>query len=141
MKQNHFIYNGHKYYTGTIIKIKSFANGEITGKEATFLYYNTDNDYYMYTLGNKHISVHSDIFWNNFINVTDKLNSSAHMPIEKHFKDTEVDNLFIGWMWYILIMLIAVIFKSAIFIWAITIIIFFKWRKKKIKEEGTYYEW
>lgn len=141
MKQNYFIYNSHKYYTGTIIKIKSFANGEITEKEATFLYYNTDNDCYMYTLGNKHLSVHSDIFWSNFINVTDKLNSSAHMPIEKHFKDTEVDNLFIGWIWYILIMLIAVIFKSAIFIWAITTITFFKWRKKKIKEEGTYYEW
>lgn len=56
-----------------------------------------------------------------------------HVP-----KDTEINGLFLGWAWYIFIMLIVSIFKGAVIGWIVVSFFFFKWRKK-IKEEQTFY--
>lgn len=39
------------------------------------------------------------------------------------------DNVFIGWIWYIIIMLGALIFKDCLMIWAFTTIAFILWKK------------
>ena len=56
-----------------------------------------------------------------------------HVP-----KDTEINGLFLGWVWYIFIMLVVSIFKGAVVGWIVVSFFFFKWRKK-IKEEQTFY--
>ena len=63
-----------------------------------------------------------------------------HLPIIKTKKDFQIDGLFLGWMWYIFLMLISVIFNGAIGLWILISIVFFSWRAKKIKREGTYIE-
>jgi hypothetical protein len=63
------------------------------------------------------------------------------LPTERKRKDCEIDGLFLGWVWYIFLMAIGTIFNGAIFIWLMISIVFFNWRAKKIKEEGTYIEW
>ena len=61
--------------------------------------------------------------------------------IEKRRKDSQIDGLFLGWMWYIFLMLISIVFKEALGLWIFISIVFFKWRSDKIKKEGTYIEW
>lgn len=38
------------------------------------------------------------------------------------------DNMFIGWVWYVVIMLGALIFKDCLLIWFFTTIVFFLWK-------------
>ena len=46
------------------------------------------------------------------------------------YRDTPSDdNLFIGWIWYIVIMLGALIFKDCLMIWAFATIVFYLWKK------------
>ena len=53
------------------------------------------------------------------------------------FKDElNIDGMFIAWLWYVFIMLIATIFKDNIIIWTLTSLIFFHYRKTKLKEAG-----
>ena len=77
----------------------------------------------------------------NLVSITDKIDTSVHSPVEKKMKDTQIDGLFLGWMWYIFLMIISVIFKDAIGLWILWSVVFFTWRKNKIKKEGTYIEW
>jgi hypothetical protein len=138
--QNYFIHNGKKYYTGTVFKMKSFEDcTKIV--EATFICYNPDNGYYRYMCNKKGVFAATEVFNKLFIEPTDKIDSTAHMPTTKSRNDMEINGLFIGWMWYIIIMAIAIIFKDMIPIWIITSICFFNFRNKKIKKEGFYREW
>ena len=56
-------------------------------------------------------------------------------------KDTEIDGLVLGWMWYIFLMVIATVFKDALGLWGLISFVFFTWRSDKIKKEGKYIEW
>nr|DAG32655.1 MAG TPA: hypothetical protein [Caudoviricetes sp.] len=56
-----------------------------------------------------------------------------HVP-----KDTEINKLFLSWIWYIFLMIIISIFKGNFIGWAFISFFFFSWRKK-VKEEATYY--
>ena len=56
-----------------------------------------------------------------------------HVP-----KDLEINRLFLGWIWYILLIIIVSIFKGAIVGWIFISFFFFSWRKK-VKDEETYY--
>lgn len=137
MKQNYFIVNGTKYYTGTVFIVKHIGEPA----EATFICYDTERKRYVYKV--KACTCHVDPkgFQRTFISVTDKQDHEAHMPITKTKKDFEIDGLFIGWMWYIFLMAISTIFYDRIGLWIFISVVFFSWRKKKIEEEGTYLEW
>lgn len=66
-------------------------------------------------------------------------NQRTYNGMVKHVpKDTEINELFLGWVWYIFIMLVVSIFKGAVIGWIVVSFFFFKWRKK-IKEEHTFY--
>ena len=138
MKQNYFVVDGKKYYTGTVFVIKD-CNGRQT--EAYFICYDTDLRKYIYKTEGCRWSSHDNFFWNRFVAVTDKVNNEISYPVAKVQKDLEIDGLFIGWVWYIFLMLISTIFKDAIGLWGLITVVFFSWRSKKIKEEGTYIEW
>lgn len=140
--RNYFEYKGKKYYTGTIF----IMNDHGRQIEAAFICYNMDTEKYIYKVKNNTIdgcrcTVYEKYFYNHFVSVTDKVDNAVHMPIVKQFKDTQIDGLFLGWVWYIFLMIISTIFKDAIGLWILWSVVFFSWRKKKIKEEGTYIEW
>lgn len=137
MRRNYFEHNGKMYYTGTVFIIKDMGKEA----EAKFICYDTDHAKYVYRINSCTWHVHEKWFRENFVMVTDKVDLNVHMPVVKKFKETEIDGLFLGWIWYIFLMLVSVIFKDAIGLWIIISVVFFSWRSKKIKEEGTYIEW
>ena len=140
--RNYFEYNGKKYYT-CIIFIMNDHGRQI---EAAFICYNMDTEEYIYKVKNKTIDgcrciVYEKYFYNHFMSVTDKVDNTIHMPVVKQFKDSQIDGLFLGWMWYIFLMAVSTIFKDAIGLWILWSVVFFSWRKRRIKEKGTYIEW
>ena len=137
MYQDYFIVNGEKYYTGTVFLVKDLGNQV----EATFICYDTERHHYVYKIKDCRMRSPDKIFWNTFIAVTDKINSAAHPPVTCVKRDRDISGLFIGWVWYVFLMAISTIFKDAIGLWIFISIVFFNWRSKKIKEEGTYIEW
>lgn len=137
MKQNYFVIDGKKYYTGSVFITKDMGKCV----EASFMYYDTDKKKYFYKIKDCIWKVDHDYFWRTFVSVTDKRNENVRMPVTKTKSDFEIPNLFIGWVWYIFLMLVSSLFNDAIGLWAFISVVFFNWRSKKIKEEGTYNEW
>lgn len=137
MFQNYFIANGQKYYTGTIFIVNNMGKQE----EASFICYDTEHKRYAYKIKNCVWYADPENFNKMFVAPTDKKNVSTAIPETKTKKDSEIGGLFIGWVWYVFLMGISTIFKDAIGLWILISIIFFSWRSKKIKEEGTYIEW
>lgn len=140
--RNYFVYNGKQYYTGTIF-IASEHDKQI---DAIFICYNIDTENYIYKVKNKTIDgckciAHEKYFYDHLVSVTDKVDNTIHMPVVKQFKDSQIDGLFLGWVWYIFLMIISVIFKNAIGLWILWSVVFFSWRHNKIKKEGNYIEW
>lgn len=143
MKQNYFILNGKKYCTGTVLIINDLG----THVEATFICYDTERERYVYKIKgrpgrNACTCFDTQIgFFQKIVSITGTVDSNAHLPVTKTLKDTEIDGLFIGWLWYIFLMAISTIFYDRIGLWILISVVFFSWRKKKIKENGTYTEW
>lgn len=137
MKQNYFVVDNKRYDTGTVFIV--YHNGNEV--EASFLYYDTEYKKYAYKIKDCVWYVDEKTFNLRFVSVTDKFNHSVSIPQTKTMKDIEVDGLFIGWVWYIFLMIISTIFNDAIGLWILISIVFFSWRSDKIKKEGTYVEW
>lgn len=137
MYRNYFEHNGRKYYTGTVFITKDMGK-EV---EAKFICYDVEHEKYVYKIKDCTWRSHEKWFREHFVAVTDKTSNTVHMPSTKTLKDTEIDGLFLGWIWYIFLMIVSFIFKDAIGLWIIISVVFFSWRSKKIKEEGTYIEW
>lgn len=140
--RNYFEYNGKKYHTGMVFVVK---DGD-KQTDAIFICYDTDTKKYIYKIKNWSgndckVLAYEKYFYNNLVSITNKFDNTVRSPIIKKRKDTQVDGLFLGWMWYIFLMAISVIFKDAIGLWILESIVFFTWRKNKIKKEGTYVEW
>lgn len=141
MKQGYFVYNSEEYPTGTIIKFKDLYNNKI--RLASFIYYDTEKNNYTirYEDNGKRWTISAIDFTSNIQSVTDKFASDIKIPEVKQLKDSKIDGMVLGWVWYIFIMLIGTIFVGAPVIWVIVSVVFFSWRHKKIKEEGNCYEW
>ena len=137
MKRDYFIHNGTKYYTGTVIIVR---NGRSTS-EASFIYYDEEWNKYCYKIKDCKYHVYPEYFEDVLVEVTDKRDDRVRMPQVKQKKDIDIDGLFLGLIWYIVLMVVSVIFKDAIGLWILWSYLFFSWRNKKIKEEGTYIEW
>ena len=137
MKQNYFLSNGEKYYTGTVFL--ALHNGKPI--DATFIYYDTDYRKFLYKINSCTYVVSENEFGKRFIAVTDKVDNTVNPPIKKRMKDIEIEGLFFGWMWYIFLMSISLIFNGKIYLWILISLVFFSWRANKIEKEGTYFEW
>lgn len=134
---NYFVWNGVKYYTGTVIVVNDMGRQV----EATFVCYDKTYNYYVYRVKECRHMVRPAQFKQALVKITNKIDKNVHIPAVKTLKDTEIDGLFLGWMWYIFLMAVATIFKGNIAWWILISCVFFNWRAKKIKEEGTYIEW
>lgn len=134
MYLNYFVYNGQKYYTGTVVKLRS-------GKTGSFICRIAERDWSVFRVDGSRMVIPSEHIQSTIVSITDQVNKNVHMPVQKTFKDSEIDGLALGWVWYIFLMAISTLFKGNVCFWIAISILFFAWRKKKIKEEGTYYEW
>ena len=143
MKQNYFEYNGVRYLSGTQIKILRFPyNDQSVYDLAYFVYYNTESDtvWYRMAFTGQNRGCPMKNFMEYFIEATGKHDPAIHSPQRKRLKDSQIPGIMIGWLWYIFIMAITIIFKEAIGIWIIASVVFFNWRKNKIEKEGYYVE-
>lgn len=144
MKQNYFVHNGVKYTSGTQIKLLNYPyNNPVLHDLVCFIYYDTDYDRVMYQMAynGKKYGCSMNAFLKMFGGATGKVDSSINVPQTQQLKDHQVPMVLIGWGWYIAIMLLFAISKLLIPGWVITSIIFFKWRKKVMREEGSYVKW
>lgn len=137
MKQNYFLANGIKYYTGTIFTVNH--NGKQV--DATFICYDTNYNKFIYKIQDCMYIVGDDDFRSRFITATERKDYTVTMPVKKQMRDFEIEGLFIGWMWYVFLMAISTILNGAIYFWILISAVFFSWRANKIKREGMYIEW
>lgn len=140
MKQNYFMYNGKKYETGTVLKIKSYRN---TNEVHKVIFNYANSGYYTYKdatpYGRNGATIPEKVFFELLVEVTEEKDMRV-VPIKKKRNELEIDNMLIAWIWYIIITLFCSICTGGIVGVVICSIVFFKWRSKKIKEEGYYYE-
>ena len=143
MKQDYFIYNGKKYFTGTVCIINKYDSLQrsFVETEVKFIYYDTEKNYIAFKIKHDKNFWPEKLFLKELVKVIDEIDPSVHMPKEMQMKDSEILGMKEGWGIYLLIMAITTIFYWRIPIWITATIIFIEWRKKKIKEGGTYYEW
>ena len=135
--QDYFIVNGKRYPTGTVFLLEHMGNKV----EATFICYDLKCSLYVYKIKEFVWRSSAKVFWRKFIGVTDRMNYSIQMPKMKTLRDKDIDGLFVGWVWYIFLMVISTIFNDRIGLWVLFTGIFFFWRRHKIKENGTYVKW
>ena len=140
MVQNYyFIYNNNKYAYGTIILLKRFDYilNDHYPYEATFCFHVVDKDQYVCKIKNMYCYYTSTEFYNKLIEVTNKTDDEYISFINKRFnvrkKELSNDGMLIAWIWYVFIMAIAIIFKDMVSIWILASIIFFSYRKNKLK--------
>lgn len=137
--RGYFTYKGIMYPRGTIFTIMNM-NNEI---EASFLRAidGGRESMYCYKCQGKELWSYEHLFYSYIYRVTDKVDPEVKPPKVIVRKDSQIDGLVLGWMWYIFLMVISTIFKDNIGLWIFESIVFWSWRAKKIKEEGTYIEW
>lgn len=122
--QNYCIVNGKKYFTGTVFIID--FNGK--HREASFICCVTKTNVYRCKIDDgKTWLIPAQSFQKKVVSVTDKIDPSVRMPVEKTWKDTEIDGLFIGWLWYIFLMAISTLFYDRIGLWIFISVVFFSW--------------
>lgn len=142
MKQNYFIYNNNRYYAGTtiILSIFDIYSRRVCNVKAKFLWYNDTSKKYGVEIYGKECIYEEDSFNNNFIEIYEHNKTKTQAPIShKEYKFTDelnIDYMLIAWIWYIFIMLVAVIFYARIEIWILASVVFFNYRNKKLKEAG-----
>lgn len=124
MKNIYLYYKGQYYDVGTVVKIQTKWNGI---KEATFYGWGaqggfwrdgiTDNCHWFET--EKYIvEIVKPVYPKDPVKVSN-YNGPASWDIE------------IGWIWYILIMMVGTIFNDRLLIWFVATIIFFSWKSGK----------
>lgn len=141
IKNDYFIYNGDKYRAGTQFIMK------YNGEEVTARFIRRISSYSIdvVLIGNKQeilrvMSIKDDDLNEKIIEII-PLNYYDEMEAHKRYlKDSQVPELVIGWILYISIMLILLIFKDRIIGWIFVSAYFFSWRHKKREEVGTYYD-
>lgn len=140
---NYFIVDGKKYYTGTVFKTKHYGDAAfVCAYDLRGTQY-MNHVYVIYKLvstGGERWTP-AEMFQNEFVCITGAVDNEAKMPQTKHLKDSQIDGLALGWLWYIFLMAIATIFKANIGLWILISVVFFTWRHNKIQEEGTYIDW
>lgn len=138
---NYFVVNGKKYYTGTVFIIKE---GNCKPVEAVFICYDTQYNKYVYKHQDNLYCRHrldAKKFAQWFVRLTGSVNNKVRMPRLVCLKDSQINGLPLGWLWYIVLMLFGTIFVGRIIWWSAVSVIFFRWRQQKIEKEGQIYEW
>jgi hypothetical protein len=140
-KLNYFEFKGKRYPVGSVVKI---TEKEMKRIGANYPYITILNHYVnsngthsclilkSYNNWNGMQSCEMSTFFNNFEDIVEEITLLPTKQAGNRYKDTEVDVMLYGWLNYILVMLVSVIFKGFIFIWIIASIVFWTWRKRKL---------
>ena len=140
-KLNYFEFKGKQYPVGAVVKI---TEKEMKSVGADYPYVTILNHYVnpngthsclisrSYNDWGVIKSCEIETFFNNFEDVIEEVVLLPIAHTGNRYKDTEVDAMLYGWIYYILIMLVSVLFKGFIFIWIIASIVFWTWRKRKL---------
>lgn len=145
MKCNYFVHDGVPYSSGTVIRISEFNiySGRVREKNAVFVEYDNESKMYKILVDGiivEHTEQHFNTIFDGIViknNTQNKTNTSNAQKREKSFTDElNIDGLGLAWMWYIFIMLVAVIFYDRVVIWVAASVVFFQYRDKKLKEAG-----
>lgn len=146
IKEFYFTYKDKQYECGSVVILKDDYFG--TNYERVFLCHVLDSDNFLYQkqTGGPIYSMSGADFMRNIVAVKEEICTSAREnfirttsgynrapTITEELTD---DNLLIAWMWYIFIIIIAIIFKDRIAIWALVSFVFFKYRKRKLRKRG-----
>lgn len=148
MKQNWFEVNNVRYYTGSVVVLRQVDSiaVSIIDMDAVFVYYNTETNTYAFEINGR-----IDLYPNQYFNKIFVTVSSARLTpnieptdsVNKKYKkkisikdELNVEGLLVGWVWYIIIMAVAVIFYDRTLIWILASIIFIVYRNKRLREAG-----
>lgn len=138
---DYFIHNGKKYYAGT----KFTTKYQYGIHQAYFDGYDTYKpeccDITIFLPGGRSstIMIPKDEVTNHIIELIDGNYYIERDSRRRYFNDSDIPELFFGWIIYIAIMLILFIFKDRVTGWIGATIYFFIWRKNE-KEKHVYYE-
>ena len=140
MKQDYVIYKGVRYNSGDKIHILWYTDGHRNVRNYTGIFVDCDEekDEYRFTVDGILYRFNKTCFYQTIRNEPVQMSTQVKKePLKATFKNELcIDGLLIAWMWYVFIMAIAVIFYDRIGIWILASVIFFNYRKKKLKEEG-----
>lgn len=149
MIRNYFEYNGNKYYSGTGLYVKpiQLQPSWVDKQKVTFLGYNDEARLFAVLTEDMKTYWYPDAKFNNiFIGLSGENNYKHQNWVQEKngmlnskatFSDElNIDGMLIAWMWYIFIMLVSIIFKECIGVWIFASVVFFNYRKKKLKERG-----
>ena len=121
-----FIYKGVEYAPGTKVKIKTLRNGE-----QIMTYYSGVNTRAFVSDSPYVCSIRAWPPYVDHLNIIEIV--EPVYPPEKQVPQNKRQcppswDVEIGWIWYILIMLVGLIFKDRWLIWIITTVVFFSWK-------------
>ena len=137
MKKDYVIYRGKRYNSGDTINIYWYTRGYKAGvfpHTGTFLDCDEEKDEYR-------IIVNGQTYCYNKICFSQTMRDGKERTVVKKKQHTltdelNIDGLFIAWLWYVFIMAISIIFYDRVLIWIFASLIFFNYRKNKLKEAG-----
>lgn len=136
-KTSPFIFNGKIYYVGTIVKIKKeYHNNVGFHTVLKFVGYITEENAYCFSsLQNKFeiYKISADYISKYIENI---LENVAIEENDKRADPKYIEGIVSAWIWYILVMFIAIFAKdpvNSIMLCVVSTFIFFIWRHKKIK--------
>lgn len=152
MFQRYFVYDGKTYKSGTIVKMKLLHPVLKTTSEEYMIFGSVSgNNLYAcrepVSRGWHYFS--EENFFKSLVEVADKVCADytdrenkniakaekySHMPTFKEQMD--IDGLGLAWVWYIFIMAVITIFNDRIGLWILASVIFFGYRKRKLREKG-----
>lgn len=122
-----FIYNGIEYTNGTKVRIQTRYNGK------QIMTYNSDRYVSEFVSDNPtvlNVKVHPPYV--NTINIVEIIEPvyphKEEMTSTYYRQCPSLDTVFVGWVWYIVIMLIGIIFKDRLLIWVFATAVFFLWK-------------
>lgn len=146
-KEEYFDYNGVRYYAGTKFKMKEpkYKAREVDAVFQGYFYGDKQQiEVFYYDWNSRgNISKHMIPINRNDIDtvIIEIIDGNYYDELEakkRYRKDSEIPIVQAGWVVYIFIMCLLIIFKDAWIGWIAATLYFFNWRSKKIKEEYYY---
>lgn len=142
-KNDYFDYNGVRYYAGTRFTTDHDYYTNVPAYFRGWSSYNPNDCEVTMTIGPRKCQ---KTIWISREEMAEHINEivEGNYYVEREaktrsLKDSQIPELFFGWIAYIAVMLVFSIFKDRLGIWVVATCYFFHWRNK-IKEENTYVE-